>query len=225
MLSSHHAPLITAHNPPLNRQLRIPRTPRNPLQKRRRIRPHIRHRPHEPCNRREEVAKQHEDAIQLDHEADERPPQQNQQDARDEGGGAGDLLAAGEEEEGFLEADEEGEAADEEDLFFVCVLGDGVWGRGLGGRTLPIASLWEAGVSGGGGGGKGEGVQGSIEEHHDAGEEEEAACEAKPPRQTSILETFSQKNLYVGGKAVCAARGGMAGGQGACALSLVVPTP
>lgn len=110
------SPIILFSPHPLNRQFRIPPSTRNLLQRIRNVRTNIRHGPDEPGDSRKEVAEEDEDAVELDDEADEGPAQQNKQNAGDEGGGAGDLLAASEEEERLLEADQEGEAADEEDL-------------------------------------------------------------------------------------------------------------
>lgn len=65
----------------------------------------------------EEVAKQHQDAVQLDQEADQRPPQQDQQQPAEEGRRALDLLPPREEERRLLRADDNGQSDEEEDLF------------------------------------------------------------------------------------------------------------
>jgi hypothetical protein len=99
-----------------------PRTPET-LERARNIRPHNRHVPDEAGNRSEEVAKQDEDAVELNEEADKGPPGEDQRDAGREGERALPLLAAREEGERFCRADYERQADEEEDLG--CALGRG----------------------------------------------------------------------------------------------------
>lgn len=73
----------------------------------------------------EEVAEEHEDAVQLDAEADERPPEQDQQEAPEEGRRALGLLLPREEEQRLLRPDDDREADEEEDLL------EGGRGRGF----------------------------------------------------------------------------------------------
>ncbi len=66
--------------------------------------------------RAEEVAKENQDAVEFDQEADERPLHEDEGQAGEEGGGALGFLLAREEEERLLRADDDGEADEEEDL-------------------------------------------------------------------------------------------------------------
>lgn len=75
----------------------------------------------------EEIAEQNEQPVQFNQEASQRPAEEDEEDAGAEGSGAFELLRTGEEEEGLLEADDEGEADEEEDLrdrLVGCEIGD-----------------------------------------------------------------------------------------------------
>ncbi|RYP42307.1 hypothetical protein DL768_010356 [Monosporascus sp. mg162] len=78
--------------------------------------PDDRQAPSEAGDGAEKVAEEYEDAVELDAEADERPPQQDQQEPREEGGRALGLLPPREEQQRLLGADYDGEANEEEDL-------------------------------------------------------------------------------------------------------------
>ena len=71
---------------------------------------------HEPGGGGEEVAEQDHDPVQLDQEAEQRPPEENEGDARGEGDGALELLPSREEGGRLLEPDYQGQAGEEEDL-------------------------------------------------------------------------------------------------------------
>ena len=103
-LSIVFAPLL--HTFPIRRGTR----PTQTIQRARNIRSHNRNAAGEPGNRRKEVAKQDQDAVQLDQEAEEGPAHQDERDAHGKGGGAFPFLTAREEGEGFLRADDEREA-------------------------------------------------------------------------------------------------------------------
>ncbi|RMD40808.1 hypothetical protein DV735_g4348, partial [Chaetothyriales sp. CBS 134920] len=64
----------------------------------------------------EEVAKQDEDAVSLDEEADQGPAEENEDNAGGEGGAALDLLASREKGDCLLQANDQDEADQEEDL-------------------------------------------------------------------------------------------------------------
>lgn len=100
-----------------NRQLRIPpSTQPGAIYDDADIRTHNRHIPCEGGDGAQEVAEQDHDAVKLDAEADERPPQQDEDQAAEEGRGAFRLLLAREEEEGLGGPDYDGQAYEEEDL-------------------------------------------------------------------------------------------------------------
>ncbi len=91
---------------PSNRQLPTPPPHPQPLQQPRQNPPNNRHVPNEPGQRAQKVPKQHEDAVPLDQEAQQRPAQQDQQDAGQVGGGAAPFGPAREEGEGFARAED-----------------------------------------------------------------------------------------------------------------------
>lgn len=68
------------------------------------------------ADRSQEIAEEDEQAVQLDQEASERPAEENEENSKDEGRCAFELLAAGEEGESLFDADDEGQADEEEDL-------------------------------------------------------------------------------------------------------------
>ena len=94
----------------------IPRSRRYPLQRRRNIRPNVRNIVRKPSNRGKEVSKQDEDAIQLNQEADKRPPHQYQANPRRERRRALDFLSSRKEGESLLDADDQRQADEEEDV-------------------------------------------------------------------------------------------------------------
>lgn len=141
-------------------QLGVPAPQAGPVDEHADVRPHDGQPAREAGNGAEEVAEQHDDAVRLDEEADEGPPQEDEGEADEEGGGALGLLLAGEEEERLLRADDDGEADEEKDLFrrereglrvsrvlrFRRVgsrIEEGGEGEGRL-RTLPMASLRES---------------------------------------------------------------------------------
>lgn len=68
------------------------------------------------ADRSQEIAEEDEQAVQLDQEARERPAEENEENSKYEGRCAFELLAAGEEGESLFDADDEGQADEEEDL-------------------------------------------------------------------------------------------------------------
>lgn len=124
----------------LYRQLGIPPAAGQRLQRRPDVRPHDGNVPRELADGHQEVAEEDEQPVQLDDEARERPAEEDEQDAGDEGGGALEFLAAREEGEGLFDADDEGEADEEEDLF--CVLVSLGW-RGAGRRRRGFCETEE----------------------------------------------------------------------------------
>lgn len=127
------------------RQLRIPPPHPGPVDQHSDVWPHHRGVPREARNRAQEVAKEHHDAVQLDAEPDQWPPQEDQRQAAEEGRRAFKLLSAREEEERLLRSDYYGQADEEEDLSELIALarrgGRGRRGDLQGERTFPIASL------------------------------------------------------------------------------------
>ena len=71
---------------------------------------------HEASDGAEEVAKQHDDAVELDEKADERPPKQDQEYSGRERRRALEFLSPREEDQRLLRADDQGQAEDEQDL-------------------------------------------------------------------------------------------------------------
>lgn len=63
-----------------------------------------------------EVSEKYKDAVQLDQEAGQWPAEEDEEDSGGECGSALELLAPGEKDKGLLQADDEGEANEEEDL-------------------------------------------------------------------------------------------------------------
>lgn len=143
-----------------------------------------------------EVAKQHHDAVQLDTEADQGPPQQYEGQPAKEGRRALCLLFPRKEEQGLLRPDYYGESDQEEDLFVrrrgevrlqvsgtVTARFGGF--RGGGSHTFPIASL--AGfqrsakqrlICAGGGRCPCDNSHGPVKEHHHSSYQEEATYPA-----------------------------------------------
>lgn len=104
---------------PSNRQILIPppitdpstlSTLTRPLQPLGQIRSHDRHTISKARDSLEELAKEDENAIDLDDEANEWPAEEDEQDTEDEREAAAPFLAAREEEEGAVGAEEEGYA-------------------------------------------------------------------------------------------------------------------
>lgn len=72
--------------------------------------------PREPGDGAEEVPEEDEYAVELDTEADERPPHEDEQEAAEEGGRALEFLFPREEERRLCRADDDCQADEEEDL-------------------------------------------------------------------------------------------------------------
>lgn len=65
----------------------------------------------------QEVSEQDEDSVQLDQETSQGPAEEDEEDTECECSGALEFLATGEKGDGLLEADYQGQADEEEDLF------------------------------------------------------------------------------------------------------------
>lgn len=70
----------------------------------------------ELTDRDEEITEQDEQSIQFDQKAGQGPAEEDEKDSGGEGGGSFELLRAGEEDYGLLDADDERQSDDEEDL-------------------------------------------------------------------------------------------------------------
>lgn len=97
----------------LDRQFSVPPPPTRFVEKDLQIRPYDRDIPREAPNSREEVTKEHEDTIELDQKANQRPSQEDEGDAGREGRCAFKLLPSREKDCRLLQADDKNEADDE----------------------------------------------------------------------------------------------------------------
>lgn len=75
----------------------------------------------------EEVSKQNEEPVQLDQEARQGPAEEDEEDTDAEGGGALELLGPGEEDQCLLDADDESQADQKEDLGGLAGCGSWKW--------------------------------------------------------------------------------------------------
>jgi hypothetical protein len=76
----------------------------------------------------EEISKENEQAVQFNQEPGQGPAEEDEEDTGGEGGCSLEFLGAGEEDQCFLDADDEGQADQEEDLggvSGVCVCSGG----------------------------------------------------------------------------------------------------
>lgn len=88
-------------------------------------------------NRSKEVPKQDKDTVQLDDETRQWPSQKDQNDASSKCSGALHLLSPGKEHNGLLDADDQGEADDKQNLAPSAIVP--IWICSTG-RTFPMAS-------------------------------------------------------------------------------------